>query len=360
MTDTNDILVLPYDRRGMLLRFLSIGAVLALGVVVLGAIAARSVDPKTVAIFLSREIPALASYQIDLTFKSFREYDLLGIIGSLSFLMVVGSAISLLIFELGFHAIKYGSIQKAWKGSSLYRVVFGEESERTDLYLYLYYCFSLDRFVVAALGLLGPFFLFGLLINGTSLGIAAEWPQPLQFIAFILLADFLYYWFHRVAHTTPALWELHKFHHAATSMNFITAHRNHPWEVTLQLPLRAIPVILLGPSIHEYVLYVAIHHFVILLQHSNFNITFGPLERVFVSPRFHLLHHSSKVEHCDKNFGVVFSFWDDLFRSRYLGSDPIPEYGVSSNYFNRDGFLRDLYSPMVKFVRALFVKSRIE
>ena len=359
MSTTNDTSAPPFDRRGVALRLGLLLSVVGVGVLILGALSTQSLHPKTILYFLSREIPGLAAYQINLIITSFREYDPVGMMTSLGFLMIVGSAITLLIFEIGFHTVKHRSIRTAWRESSLYRVIFGEESERTDLYLYLYYCFSLDRFLVAALGLLGPFFIFGLLINGANLGIAASWPEPVQFVAFILLADFVGYWFHRVAHTTPALWELHKFHHAATSMNFITAHRNHPMEVTMQLPLRAIPMLILGPSVHEYILYVAIHHFVILLQHSNFNITFGPLERILVSPRFHLVHHSTKIEHCDKNFGVIFSFWDDIFRTRYLGKDAVPSYGVSSNYFNRNGIIHDLYQPMVKFMRSLLVKGRI-
>jgi sterol desaturase/sphingolipid hydroxylase (fatty acid hydroxylase superfamily) len=251
------------------------------------------------------------------------------------------------------------SLRASWEQSSLYRIIFGEESERTDLYLYLYYCFSLDRFVVASLGLLGPFFIFGLLINGVGLGLAKSWPPLAQFVAYVLLSDFLNYWFHRIAHTAPSLWELHKFHHGATSMNFITAHRNHPMEVAMQLPIRAVPIVVLGPGVHDYLLYTAVHHLVILLQHSNFNVTFGMLERVFVSPRFHLVHHSMKPEHFDKNFGVVFSFWDDLFRTRYTGADSISTYGVTGNYFNRKGFAHDLRVPFVRFGKALFRRGRI-
>lgn len=332
---------------------------MVVGFYILGAMASSSLHPVTVAGLLVEELPGLLKYQVYSIVKAFREYDLLTMLGSLAFLMIIGSAVTLILLEVLIYAVQDRSLGKAWKRTSLYRIIFGEKSERTDLYLYLYYCFSLDRFAIAALGILGPFFIYGLLVNGSSLNLAVGLPHFVQFLLYILLADFLAYWFHRIAHTTAALWELHKFHHSATSMNFITAHRNHPLEVALQLPLRALPIIILGPSIEEYLLYIALHHFVILLQHSNFNISFGWLDHVFVSPRFHLVHHSSKPVHFDQNYGVVFAFWDDIFRSRYKGDDFDPQYGVTDNYFNDKGFWSDINVPFVKFGKALLSRRKI-
>jgi|GEM_PF-931067 len=343
----------------MVSRAIVLMLVVAAGFYILGAMASMNLNPVIVTAFLVNELPSLLKYQIYSIIKAFQEYDLLTMLGSLAFLMIIGSAVSLIVLEVIIYAVQCRSLSKAWKRTSLYRIIFGEQSERTDLYLYLYYCFSLDRFVIAALGILGPFFIYGLLVNGGSLNLAVNLPHFVQFLLYILLADFLAYWFHRIAHTTTALWELHKFHHSATSMNFITAHRNHPLEVAMQLPLRAIPIIALGPSVEEYLLYTALHHFVILLQHSNFNFSFGWLDHVFVSPRFHLVHHSSKPVHFDQNYGVVFSFWDDIFRSRYKGDDFDPEYGVTDNYFNNKGFVSDINVPFAKFGKALISKRKI-
>merc|ERR1739838_972633 len=33
--------------------------------------------------------------------------------------------------------------------------------------------------------------------------------------------------------------------------------------------------------------------------------------------RFHI-HHSEKIEHYDKNFGLIFSFWDYMFGTIYV------------------------------------------
>ena len=49
------------------------------------------------------------------------------------------------------------------------------------------------------------------------------------------------------------------------------------------------------------------------LQHTQIPWRFGPLHWVLVTPRFHLYHHSIDPAHHDRNFGIVFSFWDRLF-----------------------------------------------
>jgi sterol desaturase/sphingolipid hydroxylase (fatty acid hydroxylase superfamily) len=47
-----------------------------------------------------------------------------------------------------------------------------------------------------------------------------------------------------------------------------------------------------------------------VLQHSHFPISFGPLERFIVSPLMHQVHHSTKPEHWNKNYGSRLSIWD--------------------------------------------------
>ena len=60
------------------------------------------------------------------------------------------------------------------------------------------------------------------------------------------------------------------------------------------------------------------------LQHANLRLSFGRLgERLWVSPRFHRLHHSIGLGHESRgkstlgghNFGVLLPWWDMLFRT---------------------------------------------
>lgn len=343
--------------RQTMLRLGLVLVVLCIGFYIVGASGSSSLRPRLVLHYLFTSTPAaISSYASYYFYNVLEKYDFWGVVASVGFLMIIGIATALLVFEIFYYWWKRGDFRVGMRETSLYRFAFGDKSERTDLYLFLYYALSLDGLVVMALGLLGPFIIFGILVNNVQIGIGQYMPSWAAFLVFILVADFLAYWFHRFAHTTTSLWELHKFHHSALSMNLLTAHRNHPFEVAMQYPLRAIPLILVGPSIPEYVVYTMIHHAVILLQHSNFNVGFGWFGRIIVSPRFHLLHHSSKPEHFDQNYAVVFSFWDDLFGTRYKGKDIDPVYGVTDNYFNRRGFGFDMWAPFKRFWRGIFRK----
>ena len=49
------------------------------------------------------------------------------------------------------------------------------------------------------------------------------------------------------------------------------------------------------------------------VRHTHLPISFGPLNHVVLCPHWHQLHHSNDPRHYDKNFGLLFSFWDRLF-----------------------------------------------
>jgi sterol desaturase/sphingolipid hydroxylase (fatty acid hydroxylase superfamily) len=37
------------------------------------------------------------------------------------------------------------------------------------------------------------------------------------------------------------------------------------------------------------------------------------ISRIFVTPKFHRIHHSSRSAETDSNYGQAFAFWDHLF-----------------------------------------------
>ena len=49
------------------------------------------------------------------------------------------------------------------------------------------------------------------------------------------------------------------------------------------------------------------------LQHAELAWTYGPLGRLFVSPVFHSVHHSTDPSKFGRNFGMTLSVWDYLF-----------------------------------------------
>jgi sterol desaturase/sphingolipid hydroxylase (fatty acid hydroxylase superfamily) len=47
----------------------------------------------------------------------------------------------------------------------------------------------------------------------------------LQILFVLLFQSLVLYWMHRLEHTIPALWALHKFHHSADNMSILNAER---------------------------------------------------------------------------------------------------------------------------------------
>jgi sterol desaturase/sphingolipid hydroxylase (fatty acid hydroxylase superfamily) len=132
---------------------------------------------------------------------------------------------------------------------------------------------------------------------------------------------------HYSQHKMPVLWEFHKVHHSATFLTPFTAHRAHPVglfvdslfsSIFVSVPI-AIAEFRYDFSIRQLLMMSAATslsgNFFLssVLQHSHFPISFGVLERVFISPLMHQAHHSLRREHWDKNFGSKLSIWDWIF-----------------------------------------------
>jgi hypothetical protein len=58
----------------------------------------------------------------------------------------------------------------------------------------------------------------------------------------------------------------------------------------------------------------------VAFAHSNTRLGFGPLERVFVSPNFHLIHHKLDGPQ-DVNLGFALTIWDQLFHRAVFPTD---------------------------------------
>jgi sterol desaturase/sphingolipid hydroxylase (fatty acid hydroxylase superfamily) len=65
------------------------------------------------------------------------------------------------------------------------------------------------------------------------------------------------------------------------------------------------------------------------LRHSPIPISYGRIEKYFLSPAQHLLHHSQQPKLMNSNYGVVLAIWDRIFGSfsPYHGQN----YGTNKN-----------------------------
>ena len=74
-----------------------------------------------------------------------------------------------------------------------------------------------------------------------------------------------------------------------------------------------------GVSIVGFVLALLGTH----LRHSHIWMSYGPvLNRLFMSPAHHQIHHSIDPRHWNKNFSVKLAVWDALFGTLYNPGAP--------------------------------------
>ena len=145
--------------------------------------------------------------------------------------------------------------------------------------------------------------------------------------AAILLADFAYYWEHRVAHRVRILWFSHAVHHSAPFMNTAVAYRFGPLEAFLPIPFHA-PIVLMG---FDPLLVLLAEVIVLVYQtwlHNELIGRLGVLEGIFNTPSNHRVHHGSNEAYLDRNFGGILILWDRLFGT-YAPEEEKVVYGLT-------------------------------
>ncbi|MER8699477.1 MULTISPECIES: sterol desaturase family protein [unclassified Mesorhizobium] len=187
------------------------------------------------------------------------------------------------------------------------------------------------------------------------------------FTATMLVAyDISYYLYHVAQHRFPFLWELHKVHHSAEVMVGITKDRVHPlddlmnrmWDGVIPgicfgiwslIALDPVEVAIFG--INVYVIRnILMMDFV---RHTHLKISFGPLNNIILCPHWHQVHHSIDPRHYDKNFGLLFSFWDRLFGTQFV---PEPDEDLKFGLVDRD--VRDYQSLFGLYILPLKKMAR--
>jgi len=148
-------------------------------------------------------------------------------------------------------------------------------------------------------------------------GLVGRHPFWLQCLEVIILGDFIFYWTHRLFHTTR-LWPAHAVHHSIEDLDWLSSARFHPINDTLTRVCQVVPLTLLGFSPAAVIAMVPVAVLFIIVNHANVGWTWGPLRYVFVSPVYHQWHHTSEDEGLNKNFAGVLVAWDWLFGTMYM------------------------------------------
>ncbi|HSP00684.1 MAG TPA: sterol desaturase family protein, partial [Thioalkalivibrio sp.] len=135
-------------------------------------------------------------------------------------------------------------------------------------------------------------------------------------IVSVLILDFMIWLQHVMVHAVPALWRLHRVHHADLDFDVTTGLRFHPLEIILSMVIKFGVIALLGAPVLAVILFEILLNATSMFNHSNLRLPLG-LDRVLrwfvVTPDMHRVHHSVEDDETNSNFGFNLPWWDRLF-----------------------------------------------
>lgn len=135
-------------------------------------------------------------------------------------------------------------------------------------------------------------------------------------VATVIVFDFFDYWWHRFNHRFGFLWRFHKVHHVDTHVDVTTALRFHPGELFISFFVKAVWIVIWGPSVAGFALFEISVSLASQFHHANIDFPerWERFLRLFiVTPRFHTSHHTVTRRTGDANFATVLIVWDRLF-----------------------------------------------
>jgi len=151
--------------------------------------------------------------------------------------------------------------------------------------------------------------------NGLMSGV--DYENPLILFGVLVFLDFMIYFWHWLNHKIPLLWMFHKTHHTEIYLNTLSGLRFHVGELVLSIFFKALFLILiLGIPVSVVLLSEGIIVLFSMFQHANISFRGEKfLSKFFMVPYLHQMHHSIERKDHDSNYGVVFSFWDRIFKT---------------------------------------------
>ncbi|WP_347275485.1 sterol desaturase family protein [Candidatus Kuenenia sp.] len=174
-------------------------------------------------------------------------------------------------------------------------------------------------------------FLLRLIFPGAAVGMAVfagehGWgllhyfpvPYGLAVIVSVVAMDFVIYLQHVIFHAIPVLWRVHRMHHADLDFDVTTGIRFHPFEIILSMLIKFGAIAVIGVPVFAVVLFEVLLNATSMFNHGNVRIM-NRLDRVLrwivVTPEMHRVHHSSRYDETNSNFGFNLPLWD-----RFLGT----------------------------------------
>src|SRR6516164_5461483 len=141
-------------------------------------------------------------------------------------------------------------------------------------------------------------------------------PRWAAVLASVILLDLAIYLQHVMFHAVPALWRVHRMHHADLDVDVTTGVRFHPIEIIISMLIKFGVVAALGTPAAGVLVFEVVLNATSMFNHGNVRLP-AQLDHyirwLVVTPDMHRVHHSIVVGETNSNFGFNLPWWDRLF-----------------------------------------------
>ena len=151
------------------------------------------------------------------------------------------------------------------------------------------------------------------LFNDLPPAIERHLPRAAIFLLSVVLLDLVIYLQHVMFHAVPALWRVHRMHHADLDFDVTTGARFHPLEIAISMVIKVAAVAAIGASPQAVVIFEVVLNATSMFNHGNVRIPLAADRRLrwlLVTPDMHRVHHSVIRAETNSNFGFNLSWWD--------------------------------------------------
>lgn len=144
------------------------------------------------------------------------------------------------------------------------------------------------------------------------------WPSMLPFalqVAFaLLLFELFIYTTHYLAHNTNLLWTFHRLHHSCERITMTKGFRRNLQESIIEATVSITVALLFGVPESVLVWVLGFQLSGTIFAHANIDMrTPAVLEKIFITPATHRIHHSVSKREGNSNYGNTLMVYDVLF-----------------------------------------------
>lgn len=144
-----------------------------------------------------------------------------------------------------------------------------------------------------------------------------DYKDPFILFGVIIFLDLMIYVWHFLNHKISFLWMFHKAHHTEIYLNAVSGLRFHIGELLLSVLFKSFfLVVIFGIPIEIVLLGEGIVVLFSMFHHSNISFRGEKIiSKIIIVPYLHQMHHATNRREHDSNYGVIFSFWDRVFKT---------------------------------------------